>query len=364
MFRLRLEAQVISMYDIALIGLGPAGATAARLLGGQFRIIAIDKKSADDENSFRKPCGGLLATDAQKALSRFNLTLPKKLLVDPQIFAVKTLDTKQNLMRYYQRFYINLDRHKFDMWLISLIPERVEIARGASCTGIRRAGDAYEITYAQDKTERTVTARYIIGADGSNSIVRRVLFPGRKIPRYVSIQQWFAEKHQTPFYSCIFDSDITDSYCWSISKDGYFILGGAFPKSNCGRKFALLRDKLRDHGFSFGEPIKTEACLISMPRGLRDFCVGEKNAFLIGEAAGFISPSSLEGISYALNSAYELAGILNSGRGNPAWKFRMKSIPMRIKLLLKYMKSPFMYNPILRKLIMKTGFNSIDVISG
>ena len=63
------------MYDIAIIGLGPSGATIARLLHPRFHVIAIDKKNGLDDKSFRKPCGGLLAPDAQKALSKFNLTL-------------------------------------------------------------------------------------------------------------------------------------------------------------------------------------------------------------------------------------------------------------------------------------------------
>ena len=33
-----------SMYDVAIIGLGPAGSTLARLLSKEFKIIAIDKK--------------------------------------------------------------------------------------------------------------------------------------------------------------------------------------------------------------------------------------------------------------------------------------------------------------------------------
>ena len=120
----------MSHYDIAIIGLGPAGSTLARLLSPKFRVAALDKKIFGAESSgFRKPCGGLISGDAQKALASFDMTLPKDVLVDPQIFAVKTIDLKNKLIRHYQRFYINLDRHKFDLWLESIIPPAVEILR-------------------------------------------------------------------------------------------------------------------------------------------------------------------------------------------------------------------------------------------
>ncbi len=73
------------IYDIAIIGLGPAGSTFARLLNDKYSIIAFDKKLNYD-NGFRKPCGGLLADDAQRFFAKFGLTLPLDVLVDPQIF--------------------------------------------------------------------------------------------------------------------------------------------------------------------------------------------------------------------------------------------------------------------------------------
>ena len=124
-------------YDIAIIGLGPAGSTLARLLSPKYKVIAIDKKVFGGDG-FQKPCGGLISADAQKALASFDLTLPKDVLVDPQIFAVKTIDLKNRLIRHYQRFYINLDRHKFDLWLESIIPERVEVHSNAICTELKR----------------------------------------------------------------------------------------------------------------------------------------------------------------------------------------------------------------------------------
>ncbi|MDR0906669.1 MAG: FAD-binding protein [Oscillospiraceae bacterium] len=347
-------------YDVAIIGLGPAGATAARLLSPKLRVIAIDKKAAWDETAFTKPCGGLLAPDAQKALSKFNLTLPKDVLVDPQIFAVRTVDLENDLLRCYQRFYMNLDRRKFDEWLISLIPPNVEIAAGCRCADIRRIDGGFEVAYSDGAAARTVTAKRVIGADGSDSSVRRALFPDREIRRLTAIQQWFTEEHATPFYSCVFDSEITPSYCWSISKDGFFILGGAFPIEDSRARFERLKSKLAQRGFIFGEPAKTEACLVSIPRGWRDFCAGTDGAFLIGEAAGFISPSSLEGISYALDSAHAVVRAINGG-GDANRAYARLSAPIRRKLMMKHVKSQFMYRPFLRKLVMKSGLDSVEV---
>ena len=81
------------MYDIAIIGLGPAGAALARLLSEKFKIIAIDRKNKNTN----KCCGGLLSPDAQKALAQFDICLPKDVLADPQIFSVRTIDFDNNI---------------------------------------------------------------------------------------------------------------------------------------------------------------------------------------------------------------------------------------------------------------------------
>lgn len=163
-------------YDIAIMGLGPAGATLARLLSQNFRVIALDKKRADAGSGFKKPCGGLLSRDAQKALARFDLTLPKDVLVDPQIFAVKTIDLRSRLVRHYQRFYINLDRDKFDRWLTGMIPDRVKILADCRCTSVKRTGRGFLIRYDEAGMEGCLTAKYVVGADGANSLLRRSHF--------------------------------------------------------------------------------------------------------------------------------------------------------------------------------------------
>ena len=79
------------IFDIAVIGAGPAGSTFARFLAlskPEARIAIIDGQTRERS----KVCGGLLSPDAQKVLASFDMTLPKEVLADPQIFAVETID--------------------------------------------------------------------------------------------------------------------------------------------------------------------------------------------------------------------------------------------------------------------------------
>ena len=350
-------------YDIAIIGLGPAGSTLARLLNPTFKIIALDKKQQKGNEGFHKPCGGLLANDAQKSFVRQKLNLPADILTNPQIFSVKTIDLKTKLIRNYQRSYVSFDRHKFDLWLKSLIPNNVNVLHNTLCKEIRRIIDGYQITYIdENKVEHKITTKYVVGADGANSVVRRMRYPHHSIRQYVAIQQWFTENHQRPFYSCIFDNQSTNCYAWSISKDGYFIFGGAFPKKTANQHFELLKEKLNKQDFIFGKPLKTEKCLVVYPNRFRDFYTGNENIFLIGEAAGFISASSLEGISYALDSAEILSKILNSGVAKPNKRYYQKTIPLRLKLYSKIIKAKIITTPLWRKLVMKSKIQHIKTI--
>lgn len=83
--------------------------------------------------------------------------------------------------------------------------------------------------------------------------------------------------------------------------------------------------------------------------------------FLIGEAAGFISPSSLEGISWALESGAMLADVLNCGLDGANRRYHKNAWGMKIRLAGKLLKSPFLYTPFIRHIILKSGICSLSV---
>ena len=352
-------------YDIVIIGLGPAGSILASGIKNNKTILAIDKKNPTIINEgFSKPCGGLLAPDAQKALAELALYIPKSVVVDPQIFSVKTIDLDNDLIRYYQRMYLNINRHAFDLWLMSNIPNNVEKAYSCTVISVDKNNEGkYIVKYRNDLDELFFcSADIIIGADGASSILRRYLYPKAKYRYYTAIQQWFVDTDKRPVYSCIFDSKITDCYSWSVSKDGYLIFGGAYASKNSRTFFEEQKNKMSlKFNVDLSNPIKTEACLVMRPRSLKHFFLGNDNAFLVGEAAGFVSPSSLEGISNAIKSAVALSNILNEGNSNSHKKYIQITRKIRLKLFFKNYKCLFIYKPFLRKLVMKSGIQSIKV---
>lgn len=348
---------IMTDYNILIIGAGPAGSTLARLAPLGLKIAVMDKSGLSGERP--KPCGGLLSPDAQKFLARSELTLPKEILVTPQIFAVKTIDLSLGKIRLYQRSYLNMDREKFDEWLRSLIPERVTKIN-ARCTAVKRIDGGFEAKYRENGEDKSVTAEYIVGADGANSIVRRTFFPNVKIRRYVAIQQWFSGREIAPFYSCVFDRATSDCCSWSISKDDYMIYGGAFAPKGCRDNFNAQLKSAQKRGFEFGDKLMDEACLVCRPQRPREIISGGNGVLLLGEAGGFISPSSLEGISWAMRCG-EYAAMAFEVR-DPCAEYRAKTQKLRFKLFLKMLKCPFMYNPILRRAVLQSGVKSLKHI--
>ena len=356
------------MYDFTIVGGGPAGATLARILGKEYKVLLIERRrldkhaDMDSTKGLQKCCGGLIAPDAQKVLARMGLGVPREVLVGPQLFTVRTIDVPNRIERYYQRHYINIDRERFDRWLFSLIPDRVEVRCGASLRTFENTAHSVNLRYLYEEQEYTAETRCLIGADGAASTIRKRYMPDRPIKRYISIQEWFRTDEKTAYYSAIFDPEITDYYSWTIPKEDYLIIGTALdPDDNPNQRFELLKQKMKKYNLDFGVSVKRNGAYIVRPQRSDDITLGDDRITLIGEAAGWISPTSAEGLSYAFRSALAYAQSVRENPDDIIGLYKNKTRSLRLNIVSKRLKAPFMYNVGLRKLVMNSGILSMSI---
>jgi flavin-dependent dehydrogenase len=348
------------MFDIVIVGAGPAGSTAARCLDSRFSVAVIDP--AFSGKARQKPCGGLLSESSQRALAAFGLTLPSGLLVDPQGFAVDVFDLERGSVRTrrYARTYTNLDRRAFDSWLRSLIPDTVGKIAGR-VTNVTDEHGGYTLTVRIDGEETQLSCRFLIAADGGGSLMRRLLSPEKKLRTYTAVQEHFHFSDPPRGYACFYDRLSTDACGWSLVKDDVFIVGGAFQKEGSGEAFSAFKARVFAHyGLSDEKPLFREACPVVFPKLFGTVTAGMFRFALAGEAAGLISASSFEGISYAIESGRLLAQALNIKSFDALPAYRRALLPLRLKVFFRVLKAKVLNTPILRRLIMKSKIGSVQ----
>ena len=151
-------------YDVVVVGAGPAGANFCRILDGKkYSILLIDGSEGRD-----KVCGGLLSPDAQDLMAKYDINLPKSVMVSPQLFSVKTIDLFDGLTRYYRRSYMNIDRRKFDAFLVDMARGNAETVNGR-CENIKREENGFSLDVCGEARER-ISCKYLIGADGATPV--------------------------------------------------------------------------------------------------------------------------------------------------------------------------------------------------
>lgn len=356
------------MYDMIIVGAGPAGSVLAKGLGQKYKVLLLDKRKLTgdplDRNA-EKCCGGLLDPSAQKALASLHIGIPKQILVSPQVFTIRAMDFDNHRERYYQKQYVNIDRVAFDRYLIS----QAHREPGVSVLEETVLMDCHEtrgmvqikVMHKPTGTVRYISGRYLIGADGAASAVRRLKTKSHtsvwNSPReYVCLQQWFTMKEELPYFVASFDRYITDFYSWMIPKDGRVILGSAIPKGPDARlKFTYLKAQMIGAGFDLGEPVYESGAVLLRPWPFGSIDSGNDRILLIGEAAGLISPCSAEGISYAIRSAVCLLHAFFGHTGEAVQDaYERRLMGLKANICLKSCKSPVMYNPMLRGLVFQS----------
>ncbi len=282
-----------------------------------------------------KSCGGMIAPDAQSFLKKHNISIPTSVLEPIQPSFVQTFEAELPFSRKYKRNYINVNREAFDRFLLEAL--QADTYFSYQVNTIEYSDTHYIIN-------NELKCKILVGADGARSKVAKKFFPNMRIRRYASIQDEI-KPQITQNYTCYFDEKVSDYYGWSIPKNNSTLVGYAIKPKNALKIFEDF--KARNGLSSSTKRIRREGTVILRPYFFHKVHCS-KNLFLIGEAGGYISPSSAEGISYAFKSAKYLA---ESNFNEDIFRKKMRS--MQINIFYKNVKSFFQNTKFLRKIIMR-----------
>lgn len=291
-------------YDTVVVGAGPAGLMAARFAAERGPVLVVEASSMPRDKS----CGGMLNEYAQDFLAEI-APVPRSMVRDPEYVNFRYVDWDRKIRKPTSLRFLNVDRREFDEWLVSLLPDNVAVAASCSVRGFTQDESGVTVTVRIDGEDRTVRCRNLVGADGARSAVRRTLGEG-SVSTYVTLQDFCKLQGELePYFDCIYMRDIGDSFAYSyiVPKGDVAIVGSVYyPKTKRPHeKQDYTMDILRTALPQLGETAKREASVALHVRSAADVVPGGGRVLLAGEAGGFMSPTSGEGISYAMNSGAE-----------------------------------------------------------
>jgi geranylgeranyl reductase family protein len=341
-------------HDLIIVGGGPAGSTCARKAAQLDLDVLVLEKA---HHPRRKACGGGVTLSAKKSLDfdfspvvereecGFNLYSPTGEL---------TQIVRPEITGYTVR------REDFDYFLLKKAEEAgASVQQGIRVTDVIEESDTVRVVAGNE----TYSANLVVGADGSNSTVARktglkirweddeialciestVPMDSSDILRIVGDPEG-SERILIEFYLGF----LRHGYAWAFAKKKEFSLG-------IGARISGLED-LKGNWMRFVSSFEKKngvKCDLSEQTAARVPVSGmigntcTKRIMLIGDAAGFVSPVTGEGIRYAIESAKIAADVVKeivSGTTgvdtmtyhNRAWEAMGKKLESEKKNTLDY----------------------------
>ncbi len=308
-------------YDVIIVGAGPAGSAAAIPLAqaGQ-KVLIVDSSEFPRE----KPCGDAILPGAVQILEELGVLPEINAAQFPSISRLVISSpngTKVNLsvepINPGNRF-IMAERASFDHVLLRKAMDLgAEFRRGRVTELLQTSKAVSGIRFRAGNKELQISAHYIVGADGSTSIVRRSLMESQPPTHSVAIRAYAEPFHcDANTVEFHFIDEVFPGYAWifplgpdraniglGIDLDDYNI--GQDHLNSALNRF-LAKPEIRERFSSdtqISSPKAGSYWFTAVDPGPYAF----PGALLTGDAAGFMDPLSGEGIRNALLSG-KLAG--------------------------------------------------------
>ena len=291
------------MLDVIVVGAGPGGSVAAqKCVQNGFKTLLLEKRKLPRN----KVCSGMVMGPwARDIIQQEFGEIPDTVLVSPHYLRGNTINVPKVQPKIIEWRIPFAWRKDLDFWMNQKAQENgVEIWDGIRVIRVSQVSKKCKVTVKKGEEQRELSARFVIGADGAASVVRKSLFPKLNI------------QYAAPLRECYKGSlDLEKDYLhWFFPKSRprprfnvnhkgeFFIIEGRALK----RLRREITEVLAPYGFDpDANPQWRDGCLITLLQNdlmTGAFLPARGRILLIGDAAGLDMPVTNEGIGTALQS--------------------------------------------------------------
>ncbi|WP_027716148.1 NAD(P)/FAD-dependent oxidoreductase [Desulfuromonas sp. TF] len=323
----------MQLYDVVVAGSGPAGSCCAKALKDEgFSVLVLEKEFLPRH----KTCSGVLFGQTQELVRTYlGGDAPPEVYCSNKYVQADDIcewDDERGYIPYtweidkdgkkFSRTYQNIWRNKFDKWLLD--QSGAGYRDGTRVKAFDSSGSFVKVHVqtARSNESSVFTCKYLVGADGNDSTVRRLLRAqtpeSAQRQRLASFQSYYKVGSlgslKKDGWTVFLRPDIGDYILCVHQKDEYLVMHvGGVDGRNLRDSMEKFKELLSSRfGVTFGEHWRDEGCMCE----LLPIFMGKENVLLTGEAAGFIY-LNCEGISAAMDSGYRcgkaIARSLRSG---------------------------------------------------
>jgi menaquinone-9 beta-reductase len=328
------------LWDVAIVGAGPAGATAAiHLAANGHSVLLLDK----DDFPRDKVCGDGLIPDTIAALKRAGL------------FAqVQALGFETSVGTVYSPSRISFDVHGQFITLKRLVLDdlilKKAIAKGAQFCKCRvtnieaLANEHLAISFADRK--ETVQARIVFIATGANvELPTKLQLVSKPAPSAVALRCYVRSQVALDRLIISYDHSIAPGYAWIFPLgDGEFNVGCGISYGGNKTSKANLREVFRHfvESFPMAAEIMRRADSVMPLKGAMLRCglkgtyaKGPGSILVLGESIGTTFPFTGEGIGKAMETGELAAEVAHEALTSSNMQ-RLQSFPLRLERALRH----------------------------
>ncbi len=295
------------MYDVIIIGAGPAGCTAARQLAcSGYKVLLVEKFKLPRNKS----CSGILIKKSIDLVKRyFGEDVPEHTKCMPmENRGMVITDDKGQEFRFEQEGW-NIWRSSFDYWLATKAAQASAELRDETAAIVCEEQENSVTVRLKGTSLYSEEAKFVIVCDGVVGTVKRKLVPTPQ--NYITTYQTFNKGSinlDNHYFYAYLQPYLSEYDAWFNVKDDYLIFGVSVRDAGkLGYYYSeFIAYMEKHHSVQIKKQVKAEKWLMPCVMPGCPINYGKGRVLFAGETAGFLNPIG-EGISAGMESGYAAA---------------------------------------------------------